>query len=211
MNQSQRLKKFRETLQKYNPNETLIELDKIEMIKLFENHPNWKIKKGVGIKNIKVILDYWKRKAFILERIDGSSTDISIITSAKGKSDNDLQRIKNACRFHITPEILKFKDSIDFSNYKCPITGKLLQRDNCHIDHYELTFEELFNNWIVTKDVNEISKYLNDHTKDNVVQDMFVNKDIIIDFVTFHNNNTKLRAVSQEANLSILRRKNNDN
>jgi len=208
LTQQQKLNIFKEILYKYPVNSILSDEDKINSIELFKNHPNWKIKEGSGIKNIRVILDKFKHKTFLIERIDNSTTDISIIVSSRGYTGNIKNRIQNACRFHITQEIFKFKDTIDFSNYVCPITQQKITKDSCHIDHYNLTFNELFNKWIKDKDIIEISKFLNDPTQDNIMEDKFIDNNIISEFINFHNSNTHLRAVSKSANLSILKRKN---
>jgi len=169
LNQKQRIEKFREVLRKYPQNSFLNQSDFSELIILFRNHPDWKIKEGGGIKNIEVIIDKWNKKAFIINRIDGTSTDISFIVAARGYGDTSIQKIKSACRYHIIPEVLKFKESIDFNNYFCPITNQKLDRINCHIDHYDLSFDELFKEWIIGKNIEELSKFLNDSKADNVV------------------------------------------
>lgn len=206
MNQNKRIKLFRNILQRYEAGQILDNDDFKLIIDLFKNHPNWETKKGKGIKEIKVVLDRWKKKAFVLLRIDNTTTDISFIIAARGRRESKIKRIKNACRYHIIPEILKFKDTIDFNSYFCPITGKKLEKRNCHIDHYNLTFNELVNLWLKNKDINFLVNKLNDNTKDNVVYDMFEDEEIIKEFIEFHNKNTHLRAVLPNANLSLLKK-----
>lgn len=75
-----------------------------------------------------------------------------------------------------------------------------------HIDHYDLTFAELFNLWVNTRDIDYLYSQINDTSKDCETNVYFINQEIIDDFVQHHNSHTHLRAVSKIANLSILRR-----
>jgi hypothetical protein len=89
----------------------------------------------------------------------------------------------------------------------CPITGLVLVKGNVHIDHYDLTFDEMFKLWISQEEICE--EYLLEQiepTLDNTFETRFKDTDLDIDFVRFHNANCKLRAVSSFANLSILRK-----
>lgn len=82
--------------------------------------------------------------------------------------------------------------------------GELLTKLNTDIDHYDLTFELMFKLWITKHDVDELHSKINE-TKDNSVITCFTDRLIIDDFINFHNSNSKLRAVSKNSNLSILK------
>jgi len=205
---SSKTKKFREILHKYNTGDIVNQNDLEILMFLFSFHPSWEFKKGVGLKNIQIIKDRWHKKAFIINRIDNSHTDISIVVAANGSTGSLKTKICAACRKCIEQEIYKFKDTLDWNNIKCPFTGEQLTKSNTHIDHYDLTFKELFEEWLKTQDFNFLVSNLNDSRPDNVVYDEFTSNKINNDFINFHNSHTHLRAVSKIANLSFLKSKN---
>ena len=211
MNITQRQDLFRKILKKYNYRDFLNNQDFETIISLFKNHPSWNIKQGNGIEKIEIIKDKWSKKAYLIHRKDKTTTDISFIIASRGYSGNDISRIKSACRNAIVPIILEERKKIKWGFQKCPITNELLINHETHIDHYDLTFEYLFNKWIKQfEDVQQLIQYLNNNQSDNVVEDFFTNQEIKNNFIEFHNLNTHLRAVSKKANLSYLRRKNNE-
>jgi len=203
----EKIEKFRSVLKKYSPNQFLEQNDFITVLELFKTHPSWKKKEGNGIAKIQVIIDKWKNKNYLLHRIDSSTTDISFIIAARGKSDSLKKKLMSACRNAIQQIILEQKDKIKYGIQQCPITNQILTKENTHIDHYDLTFKEVFDKWIKNFDIQELQKKLNDSSKDLVVEDFFIDEEIKKNFVEFHNANTHLRPISTNANLSILRKK----
>ena len=204
MNKKEKTDQCRELLYKYSVNQIIEDDEEILfLLSIFENHSEWERKKGVGIKSIS-ISQYRFSKCFQLNRIDGTYTDISFHHCITNRSK--IAEIKKACRTAIMGEILSFKNkNVVFGKTRCPITKDVLFRENTHIDHYDLTFDKMFNLWIVQQDFDFIFSKINP-TKDNCVETYFVDKNIATDFVRFHNENSKLRAVSKKANLSILKR-----
>ena len=172
---------------------------------IFPNHLRWKNKVGVGIDHIEVRPDIYGGKCFYLVRVDGSFTDISYVKSITPEKPIDY--VKRACRTAVEGKIMEKRESITLP-YTCPITGEIIwDMSNIHIDHYDLTFDELFNDWIKDKDINELYKKTLDSSKDNSTITYFNDKEIIKDFVEFHNKHTHLRAVSKKANLGELKKK----
>ena len=172
---------------------------------IFSNHLRWKNKVGVGIDHIEVGPNGYGGKCFFIVRIDGSSTDISYVKSITPEKPIDY--VYRACRTAIRPIIKKEREKIELP-FVCPITNEIIYNiDDIHIDHYDLTFDEVFNEWIKDKDINELFNKTLDSSKDNSTITYFDDKEIIKDFVEFHNNHTHLRAVSKKANLGELRKK----
>lgn len=200
---------FRAILKKYEINSYLNKGDFNTIISLFKSHPYWIQKEGSGVEKIKIYLNSWKDKAFLIIRKDGTSTDISFRMAVKGSPSTNLEKIKMACRQAITPTILQYKDSLNFENLYCPITNEKLTKDNCQIDHYDLTFDGLFKKWLQNKDINFLVSKLNDSLKDNILVDKFEDDKLIQDFIIFHNQNTHLRTVSIKGH-SILHKNNNN-
>ena len=202
MNKKELTEKCREILYKTDFEIKDID-DNIFLISLFERHPEWNLKKGVGIKSISVISGSFNSKCFQINRIDGSTTDISFTKCISNPSK--LSQVKKACRAAIRPEIIKFrKDNVVYGNAICPFTKDPLYPDNTHIDHYDLTFDEMFLLWSADKSIVQLFKLIND-TKDNCFDTYFTDKEVESDFIKFHNQHCKLRAVSKFANLSILK------
>lgn len=166
---------------------------------VFPYHPEWDTKRGNGVLLVRIGNTKYGNKCFFIERVDGTSTDISFtkcITNPSKCAD-----IKKACRSAIRNEIVKFRKSIRFGIDKCELTGEILQKDNTHIDHYDMTFDELFVMWIFDKRVEDLHKYINP-MKDNEFETYFISEIIKNEFINFHNKNTHLRAVTIKANLS---------
>jgi hypothetical protein len=191
----------KEILNKYALNHTIIE-EREFLVNVFKNHPNWLEKRGKGGRRIFIGQDNYKHRCFFIERIDNTVVDISYLTAIAGNNKSDLERIKIACRTAILPEILDFRNkNVIFGVTKCAISGEILTKENINIDHYELKFSEMFDLWI--------KKYIPKELVKNIqVQDQtssFTNDIILNDFISFHNINCKLRAVTKHVNQIVLR------
>ncbi len=172
---------------------------------VFNRHPNWVHKRGVGIKHIEVRNNKYNQKSFYIVRTDGSETDISFVKSIT--YPNKISRIMRACRTSVLPEILKIRNNIKLP-FVCPITGETINDKHLiHIDHYDLTFEDLFYKWLDGKNIDELYEKTLKSKEDNNIEPYFDDDEINKDFLEFHNNHTHLRVVSKTANLSILRKK----
>jgi hypothetical protein len=172
------------------------------LIEIFQNHDEWIEKRGVGISNISTILTGYKNKCFVLHRTDGTTTDISYVASIKNISK--LDNIKKACRNAIYPIIQDFKKNVKYGIDRCSISGDILTPENTHIDHYDLTFNEMFVEWLTNYNIEILYNMIN-KTKDNSTQTIFNNSTVERDFIEFHNNNTKLRAITKISNLSTVK------
>jgi len=207
MNKKQKTEKCREILYKYNVNSIVTNDEDIKfLLSIFENHSEWDSKQGDGINSISVIKNQYN-KCFQLNRIDGTFTDISFTHSISNRSK--VSEVKKACRSAIRECVAKYRnENVIYGTSVCPITGEVLNKDNTHIDHHDLTFDLMFNFWLVKYDFDFIFSKIN-KTKDNSVVTCFTDNSIIEDFIKFHNEKSKLRAVSKKANLSILKYLNN--
>jgi len=207
MNKKEIAQKAKDILHKYPVNHSVSELADYEfLMNLFRQHPHYSIKAGSGIKDIVIYLTEFKNRCFYIIRDDGTSTDISYLVciNGAGTKKSDINR---ACRSAIHPVIVKYRnENVVSGTTVCPISGEILTYDNVHIDHYDLTFQELFNLWLKGKDINWLHSKLNITTADAEHQVFFTDMAIIVNFINFHNQHTHLRAVSKIANLSILRK-----
>ena len=197
------------------------------LMMVFENHIDWEQKKGVGVDFISIILTEWRTKCFQLHRIDGTTTDISFRSAIEHKSPRRI--FAEACRNAVRKEIERFRnENVIYGVTTCEITGETLTRNNTHIDHYDLKFAELvasfYKKHLSHYSIEQIvDKWIN-KTEDNSCDTFFTaryNVDKVTEKITltnndwdshlsslfywFHNSNTHLRAVSKQANLSILK------
>ena len=166
-------------------------------------HHEWLNKLGVGIKSIHRITDRVvnKYRAFEIERIDGSKTDISYLVG-KIKKPNAYGDFKKALRFIIMPQILEFKKKKfdDFPVQVCPITRELLTFDTCHIDHFKPTFDEIAVNFINEYGIIDLRAVLAPN-RDNQTICEIVDKVVSNNFYEYHKSKANLRVLSVEANL----------
>jgi len=188
-------------LNKYALNHTIIE-ERDFLVNVFKNHPNWQEKRGHGGKRIFIGQDNYKHRCFFIERIDNTVVDISYLTAIAGNSKSDLERIKIACRTAILPEIIDFRNkNVIFGVTKCAISDEILIKENINIDHYDLKFSEMFELWIKRYNPKELIKNIMVQEQTSI----FINNEILNDFISFHNLNCKLRAVTKHVNQNILR------
>ena len=187
------------------------------LLSIFKKHSQWEVKSETGIRYITVEKVLYGTRSFVLVRNDNKRVDISPKQCIS--PDNDITRIKKACRNAIYPEIKKMKDGVNFGVDRCPFTKEILYKENTHIDHFDLKFHEVFNNWIADKNIKLLTNALNKENGEfarnlggkigssmrNGVIIYFTDENIVSDFVDFHNKNTHLRAVSKTANLEILK------
>jgi Protein of unknown function (DUF3223). len=193
-------------LHKYQINSSVsLEADYEFLLQLFAKHPHFLLKKGCGIKDIIIKFTEFKNRCFYIIRTDGTQTDISYLVCVNGQGTKKKD-ISFACRSAIRDIIVKFRDiNVIYGVTKCPITNEVLTKDNTHIDHYNLSFNELFEMWIKGADIDILHSNLNITTLDCEHQIYFTDNSIIEHFRKFHNDNTHLRAVSSKANLYYLK------
>jgi hypothetical protein len=205
MNKKQLTERCRLILRSHDYNEQITNQEFFAfLLDLFSCHSEWELKQGAGIQSITVKKDHYGNKYFYLNRIDGTGTDISFVHSITNRKP--IQVIKNACRTAIKKEVERYRiDIVQYGISKCAVTGEVLTQQNTHIDHYDLTFDDMFKLWIADKSIDELVKLIN-KTEDNSLVTKFTCQKTTEEFIAFHNHNCKLRAVSRIANLSIIKK-----
>ena len=173
---------------------------------IFEGHPHWREKEGCGFHHFEVRKGLYGKKGFYIVRTDGTSTDISY-RKAIYSYPTKRAEIMKACRTVISPIIEMMRNHIQIP-FTCPITGEVItDRSKIHIDHYDLTFKELFDLWMKDKDIDKVYATIGESRKDGCVEVHFNDPLLTMDFYQFHNEHTHLRAVSETANETVLKRK----
>jgi hypothetical protein len=124
-----------------------------------------------------------------------------IETSISPKFDEYLNKeyqVKIAFRFCVSDLIINYRNSLNWGNIKCYISGEVLYQENCHIDHYNLTFKEIIKKWM------DINNYTFDFLYQFVVRknsrSYFTDENLTKSFIDFHNNNTNLRPILKSLN-----------
>lgn len=193
-------------LNKYDVNKKLNKDCANFLIKqIFSKHRNWIEKKGVGVSHIEIRTTISKTNCFYIVRTDGSLTDISFNSSVTDVIDKKRQDIYSACRNAIRPIKDDMRNKITLP-FVCPIKNIVItDKKYIDIDHYNLTFLELFELWLKDKDKDYLHSKINKDC-DGEVLTYFTDSEIINDFIDFHNKHTHLRAVSKSANLHELRK-----
>ncbi|CAN1553254.1 Protein of unknown function (DUF3223) [Spirosomataceae bacterium] len=207
MNDKQKKAKCSEILNKYGMNSIVTDEDEEKFLfSIFECSTDWEEKRGVGIKNISIAKHkIYPTRCFQLNRFDGSFDDISYGHCITPRSKKVV--INDACRSAISNLVQKFRDeNVEYGVSVCCITGEVLTRDNTEIDHYDLEFDEMFKLWLAKYDEDFLFSKIN-KTLNNADATCFTDDSIIEDFVSFHNENSKLRAVTAKANKSRPRRR----
>jgi hypothetical protein len=207
MNKTALKRQAKEILNRYDANHSVSnDNDYKFLISIFSMHPSWDIKRGCGVRDIIVRRTQYGDKCFYVVRDDGSQTDISYNKSVDGDGTK-ISEINKACRTAVRDIVIAFReDNVFFGESICPFTGEVLFKHNTHIDHHDKTFSEVFSDWIQNKDKDYLYSKINEGSKDGEMLVYFKDQSIVDDFVSFHNANTNLRAVSKIANLSILRK-----
>jgi hypothetical protein len=160
---------------------------------------------GCGVHYFEVRKNGYGGRGFWIIRNDGTVTDFSFVKCiSPGHAMADFAK---ACRTAVADDIIAFKNSVfDGKEHAiCPVSGELIFRDSCHIDHAPpSTFDVL---------VASFAKMHNDPagcvrpTHDGETVTRFECEDVAQQFRKFHAENAVLRAVSKYANLSTLRKR----
>lgn len=183
-------------------------------------HPEWYIKTQglmqVVTYKIKAETDHQKPgRCFWLILENGAEEDIGYGRLHARSVDNKKymrQNIAAACRTAVKqPSIKTFRDSI-LKKFKeglpvySDLSGKpILDEGDFHIDHYDLTFEDLVEKWIEIKGMEYLYQRINMNDHMSTIT-KFVDENLVEEFVQYHDQHTHLRVVTKEENLSLLKK-----
>jgi len=116
---------------------------------LLERHPNAKVKIGVGISQFRRVWTGKGTKAFVLDRLDGTSDNFSFYKCIKGKPMSLQQSLERALRTVVKQDIKLWKDEqFTQGNNRCSVSGVEISRGDADVDHeYPLTFQKIVSDW----------------------------------------------------------------
>lgn len=195
---------YKMILNSYEIGEELKKKDFKDIYSLFETHPRFTEKLGVGLKTIKIgIIKKYNVKSFELIRKDNSSDFFSYTKRIKSPK-KDFTKFSEACRQAVQEDLRNtklayFKKHSKKGQVKCQETGELLKWEELNIDHRQPnTFSVIVDRFIELKkiDITKI-EYL---IIDNVIRE-FADKQLINDFKQYHKEKANLRIVNKKLNL----------
>lgn len=193
---------YKEILNSYNFGEKLNENDKIEIIELLKNHPEFERKFSLGIKDIIVEKVKYGSKAFHILKSNSELEAFSYIKCINGEKP-PLTIFSNTCRDVIQEDInlvkyQYFSDNSKNGKVKCQETGELCNWDELVVDHRQPnTFSIIVDRFIELNniDINSIG-YI--EIIDGVYS--FNDKELSTKFKEYHKNKANLRIVKKGKN-----------
>ena len=169
------------------PKDTILNMD--VLYNYFKQHPKWNEKISKGFKGFMIKKNEWNYSFHVV----GNNNQFTPVSINYNLKETYFDKIKKALRTEVQPVVDKVRNKVVYGETKCQLTGEILTKENTHIDHYDLDFRFL---------VDEFTKkYKNIEVIKKGVKFYLVDETIKKEWVNFHNNNTNLRAVTAEANL----------
>jgi len=170
---------------------------------LLLRHPRAAEKIKSGIKHFTIDDDYSGYVCFHVHRLDGSRSDFSFHKCLKGERQASLTL--GALRTAIADQIEKFRDYAyeGTTEIPCSITGVLVGRQVCHIDHAPPnTFNTLAYAWLA-KERLKIADVQISPGADNQVLRRLLDINQSASWRSFHGSNARLRVTTAPGNLSL--------
>jgi hypothetical protein len=181
--------------------------DTIFLINLLSMHPAAADKIGVGIEHFEVRINRYNQKCFWLIRVDGSETDFSFLKCVHAPTKRQLayRGMRNA----VDDQIIAYRNRIfGRGPVYCAVTGEHIAHTfYCHIDHAPpWTFKNIAEAFIEIE--GSVPECVGG--EDGVVGALLRDTAVSDRWKEFHLARAELRAVTIEANLSLLRRQMRD-
>lgn len=196
----------REILYRYDTGKRVSEGDSEFLADLLQLHPQAPQKIGCGVRYFTVEQNDGSR-GFWLTRTDGSRTDWSFLACLTAPTPETEARagFRTAVRAQVVAFRARFDAANEVAQQVCPITNEALTAANVHIDH-EPPFADLLETFL-----QDVGLALGDvkvkPTVDGSTTTELADDGIRLRWEEFHQRTARLRAVSAQANLSILRRR----
>lgn len=194
---------------------TLLEKEDMDfMMEIIKLHDEAEDKIGCGIKNIWIKKNPpYNTRGFWFTREDNTQSDFSWVKCIDKPKDTKKRDFYAACRTTVKDQIIDFKNKAFQETEKiiCPLSGEVLTKNNCHVDHvYPATFQNLVKNFI--KEYNlDIYSIKIEPTKDGEIETKFKYDNIADLFYNYHLKTAKLRIISKTENLKLSKKERNNN
>lgn len=182
-------------------------------------HPEWYSKTN-GMKVIKYAIRAentyrYNGKCFYLVTEDGTENDIGYsklkahpLEMKKYMHDN----IAAACRYAIEEPCIKpikraVMEKLNLGiEVKSEYSGKpITSKTGFQIDHFNVDFETLVNEWISNKGLEFLFSKINMGENNSTIT-KFIDDNISKEFIVYHDKKTHLRVVTRDENLSLIKK-----
>ena len=188
-------------------------LDLVALLERFDSaHTEKESKIGCGIDYFEVRTNYGSGGAtqgFWVIRTDGTESDFSFIWAVKGTPKPIAQEFADACRNAVLSDIRAAK-RLFFDTHgdhegrvPCDITGRLITKDEAHVDHAHPTFGTLVITFRASQGWHkQIPSDILTVPADQQFTTSFANDDANQKFRDYHKAAASLRIISKEVNLA---------
>lgn len=191
---------YKEILNAYKIDDSLIGEDFDEIFNLIKNHPNAVSKIGCGIESIFIAGDGYDKQCFHIKRTDGNTENFSYIKAVVGEASS-FTIFSKACRKAVEPDMIKAKEKAFGNNatIKCQETRQDLTPEQAHIDHRPPnTFSVIVDRF---REVENISLDSVEYVSVGQYGRVFADDHLSNSFIEYHKKMAKLRIVSKDLNL----------
>lgn len=170
---------------------------------LLDLHPHRDTIVGPGIAEFYCQLLPDNNLRFLAKRIDGTYWDFSWRHCISPQSNEKW--LFTVLRNEIAQQIEDYRATLRFP-VKCAVTGLLLNRAGCHIDHeHPFTFKAIAEGWLLATGYSPDSIEIR-HKQHYGDRPSIDDRTIAKQWQTYHRSYARLRPVSIKANLSTLRK-----
>lgn len=194
----------RRILWHHRPGDVLGARDAAFMALLIERHPEYEMKRGVGIDSFFIMPDTFGKQCFAIRRIDATEVDFSFSSCIKAKPANF--DFLDASRRAVAGQIIEFKRAAfaAAAELSCPITGRIVTSAICHVDHTPPdTFRAILDSFVASTGLDISTVKVGEANMEMRIEDDVLRSA----WQEYHRGRAVLRIVSAEANLSHIRKK----
>lgn len=190
---------IRKIINGYEVNSTISKDHQLFFEELFKLHDEYKIKIGVGIKNIQVEKDFGNKCLFI-HRLDGSKIDISWVHCIRPA--NLKTTVSVAFRRAVKHNVITFKTKSLQEPQRCPILNIPLDFKNCHVSYLGYSFEKLLSEFLtISNNKFDSIELENPEPQDTDQRGKIKDIKLRTSWVEFHREKAILKLLSADANL----------
>ena len=192
--------KCKEILNSYKDGDRLNMFDEEFMIDFFTQ-----LAKSHKLKEKKIVEVYVRRSKkyrknlqFWIKREDGTITDISYINCIWPRKKID--EISDACRRAVEDIVTKYKFKHVYPTIS-DLSGQIITGpDEAEVDHYEMDFVDLVNNWVCLNGGEEYIYSKINETEDGSEITEFTDSELTDSFIQYHNSHSHLRILTIDEN-----------
>lgn len=205
---TQAQKYVKELLTKYTNNDILSQEDFEFMIAYFKHfHYEWIRKSGAGVEYIFIKKSVWDNNEFWIQRVDGSTTDISYILKRIEKPDYKYM-LELALSQAVSNDILAFKNELFKGQEQITLeeTNEEVTENDVELTYIDNSFRTITTEFMASKELKATAELFVANDDLSSLPEL-IDADLVAAFVAYHNEVAKLKAVSVKANRALLNKK----